>query len=69
MNMLKIITRSGICLHAPWAHAYRIAQLADRLPAHMRPQAVPFTVQPQLEAACRRAFHVLSFNSSRRSLP
>jgi hypothetical protein len=67
MNMLKIITRSGICLHAPWAHAFEIARLAGKLPAHMWSHAVPFTVQPQLEAACSRAAYVLSFNANRTS--
>lgn len=65
MNMLKTIRRSGICLSGPWAHAYEIARLAGKLPARMRPCAVPFTVQPQLEAACSRAASVLSFNASR----
>lgn len=62
MNMLKLITRSGICLNPVWAHAFEIARLAGKLPARMRPHTVPFTVQPQLEAACSRAAHVLSFN-------
>lgn len=66
MNMLTTITRSCICLNPVWAHAFEITRLAGKLPAHMRDHAVPFTVQPQLEAACARATNVLAFNASRK---
>lgn len=62
-QMTETVRKSMICLRASYAAAVRITELAEKLPPSLRPRAVPYTVQPEVEAAYARAAEVIAFNA------